>query len=167
MKEPRLVVWDKSWTKIAVGISFYRWKTKLVVGSKSRRNLTIESSHSCWGSIMVVGSHPTSIWTIRCTWNWPLELRPNLDRQINAGKLEAIRSAIGGGCRFFEKISEINWNIADFFQLEVIFKKYSRYFSDFWRNFWIFLLSTFCRPLSFRWRPKHIRHFQPWFWEGL
>ena len=35
MKEPRLVVEDKSWVKIVVGISFYRWKIKLVVGTKS------------------------------------------------------------------------------------------------------------------------------------
>ena len=38
---------EKNWAKIAVGISFYRWKTKLAVGSKSGRNLTIGSSHSC------------------------------------------------------------------------------------------------------------------------
>ena len=33
--------------------------------------------------------------------------------------------------------------------------KFRRNFSDFWRNFWIFLSSTFCPPLSFRCRSKH------------
>ena len=58
---------EKNWAKKTIEISFYRWKKKLVVGSKYGRNLTIGSSHSRWGSILAVGSHPTSIWTIRCT----------------------------------------------------------------------------------------------------
>ena len=97
---------EKSWAKIVVGISFYRCKTKLVVGSKSGWNLTIGSSYSRWGSILAVESHSDSIWTIRCTWNWPLELRPNLDSKINARKLGAIGSEDQGSrCRrwFFWK----------------------------------------------------------------
>ena len=120
---------------MVVGILFYHWKTILVVGSKYGRNLIIGSSHSRWGSILAVGSHPTSIWTIRCTWNWSLELGPNLDRQINAGKLGAVGSAVGARRQFFqkikEKIAEINrnkrkflWNFptrGDFFKKPPIF----------------------------------------------
>ena len=83
---------EKSWAKIVVGISFYRYKTKLPVWLKSGQNLTIGSSYNCWGSILTVGSHPNSIWTIKCTWNWPLEFGPNQDHQINAGKLGVVES---------------------------------------------------------------------------
>ena len=81
---------EKSWGKIAVGISFYCCKTKLAIGLKFGRNLTIGSSYNCWGSILAIESHPNSFWTIRSTWNWPLELRPYLDYQINVGKLGAV-----------------------------------------------------------------------------
>ena len=81
---------EKSWGKIAVGISFYCCKTKLAIGLKFGRNLTIGSSYNCWGSILAIESHPNSFWTIRSTWNWPLELRPDLDYQINVGKLGAV-----------------------------------------------------------------------------
>ena len=40
---------EKIWAKIAIGISFYRYKTKLAVGLKSGRNLTIGSSYRHWG----------------------------------------------------------------------------------------------------------------------
>ena len=149
---------EKNWVKIAVGISFYCWKTKLVVGSKSGRNLIIGSSHSRWGSILVVGSHPTSIWTIRRTWNWPLELGQNLNHRINVGKLGVVRLAVGARRRFFQKIGEINWNKRKFPQNFPIggnfFSKNHQYLS-FYQNLWIFLPSTFHSPLSFRWLPKH------------
>ena len=109
---------------MVVGILFYRWKTILVVGSKSGRNLIIGSSHSRWGSILTVGSHLTSIWTIRCTWNWSLELGPNLDLQINVGKLGAVGSAVGARCRFFQKIT----NISLFTEISPIFGEIYGYF---------------------------------------
>ena len=116
---------EKSYVKIDVGILFYRCKTKLAVESKSRRNMTIGSSHNRWGSILTVGSHPASIWTIRCIWNWPLELRPNLDHQINVGKLGAIRSIVGGDADFFKKLAKNQQNKSKyhrfFLQLAVVF----------------------------------------------
>ena len=83
-------LWKKSWAKITIGISFYCWKTKLAIWPKSGQNLTIGLSYSRWGSTLVVGSHPDSIWTIGCTVYWPLELGPDLDRQVNMRKLGAI-----------------------------------------------------------------------------
>ena len=165
---------EKNWVKIAVGISFYCWKTKLVVGSKFGWNLIMGSSHSRWGSILVVGSHPTSIWTIRCTWNWPLELGQNLDHRINVGKLGAVGLAAGARRRFFQKIGEINWNKRKFLQNFPIGGKFFQKITDislfteiygyfFRRHFTPLFRFADPRNTKFRWNfNKKNRHFQPW-----
>ena len=168
----------KSWAKIAVGILFYRCKTKLVVGLKSGQILTIGSSYNCWGSILAIGSHTNSIWTIRCTWNWLLEIEPDLNCLINARKLGAIRSEdqesrwrhpirpdldrqinIGKQMEvpiFFQKINDTNQNFVDKLQhLAIFFCRFhqffawSRIFADFNLNLAKFLLSTFRSPLLY------------------
>ena len=140
---------------------FYCCKTKLVVWSKSGRNLTIGSSHNRWGLILAVGSHLTSIWTIRCIWNWLLELGPNLDGQINMGKLGVVGLVAGGGTDFLKKLEKYWRNKSKYHRFFAIggdfFKKIFDFSAptNFWWNFWMSLSSTFCHPLSYRRCLKH------------
>ena len=92
----------EKWAKI-VGISFYCRKTILVVGSKSRWIMIIGSSYSRCVGLIVIGSYPDSIWAIKCTTKWPLELRRDLSCQINTRELTTIGLVQQGRDDFFSK----------------------------------------------------------------